>query len=116
MPKRRMLNVPFRLSHVRKGHGYAWAIAEGTDAWRFCNWVAPTKDGLLQAEKPSPEARLCKVAIVPIRPAYLLSDDDASGIDLRKWKAEAIDRLGLDQDQVAEIDYASRVAQSETEQ
>jgi hypothetical protein len=79
MPKRRLINLPpFRQSDVRKGHGWTWAIEEGREHWRFCNWVEPTKAKLLATAKPSPEARPCKVAIVPIRPSYLLTDDEYS--------------------------------------
>lgn len=42
------------------GYGYAWAFAGGVS-----HWAEPTKDRLLADGKPSPEATVEYVAIIP---------------------------------------------------
>jgi len=48
--------------HERIGHGWAWMFGDGS----LCHWVEPERAILSRAAKPSPEAKLVRVAIVRV--------------------------------------------------
>ena len=44
-----------------KAIGYAWRIEEG----EICHWVEPTKEQLIRRGKPSDNAKIISVIIIP---------------------------------------------------
>jgi hypothetical protein len=53
---------------MRKAYGFAWAIS-GTKGWSLCQWAEPSKDRLERDGKPSPEAVMVRVELVPANTA-----------------------------------------------
>ena len=44
-----------------KARGYSWQLEEGD----ICCWVEPTKEGLIHRGKPSDNAKVISVIIIP---------------------------------------------------
>lgn len=49
------------------GKGWTWMIEDLSGNWVLCNWAEHDQNTLLEGGRPSPEARMVYVAIVPMK-------------------------------------------------
>lgn len=48
----------------KRAYGYTWRI-RGETQWQLCKWAAPSRERLMREGKPSPEAQMVRVELVP---------------------------------------------------
>lgn len=49
------------------GRAWAWKIKDESGNWTLCHWAEPQLCRLLDAGKPSPEARPVRVKLIPAK-------------------------------------------------